>query len=93
MICKNVLRDPRELLCCRKHFCVSCLDKWFLDYSGSGCPHCRAMSIVAQNSLYLFYNEISKLKVRCIHWSKGCQWTGELLMLGNHLSGDLCSKI
>ena len=93
MICTNVLREPCQMLCCRKYFSRSCSDKWYKNCTvGPSCPHCRSKSKIRRNAIGLFHEEISKLKVRCIHWSKGCQWTGELLMLRNHLSGDLCGK-
>ena len=93
MICTTVLvRNPIQVRCCRKHFCYSCLQKWYQESGWYNCPHCRSGEQVSQISYELFYREVSKLKVACIYQNKGCSWTGELLMLENHLSGDQHGK-
>ena len=71
MICTKVLREPLQRLCCRKHFCRSCLIKWFDScIIENSCPHCRSTLAPSRYSCDQFYDEISKLKVKCIHWKK-----------------------
>jgi hypothetical protein len=87
-VCLYILKEPHQATCCGKSFCKICIQK--VKSSGRRCcPTCstrgRAFCIYSnlglQQSLYDF-------RVYCTHKSKGCEWTGELRELDNHLNSD-----
>ena len=84
-ICLLVLREPYQATCCGKSFCKQCADK--AKARNQACPTCNIRNINLfhnkglQQSLYDF-------EVYCKHKSKGCEWTGELRELDNHLNSD-----
>ena len=88
-ICAKVLREPHLAVCCGKHFCESCLIRWFKQHHKESCPHCRAegkeFSHVINKGLR---SEINQLEVKCSNCDKGCEWTGELGALKTHLQSD-----
>ena len=90
-ICTKVLRDPHLAVCCGQHFCESCLNKWFTRQGKESCPHCRAegeglgFHHVINKGVR---SEINQLKIECSNHGKGCQWTGELGTLKQHLESD-----
>ena len=88
-ICTGVLRDPHLTVCCGQHFCESCLNKWLARQGKESCPHCRAegeaFNHVIDKSVGRAVNE---LKTRCSNHGEGCQWTGELGALKEHLESD-----
>ena len=84
-ICHLILREPYQAMCCGKRFCDDCLEE--IRETEAPCPHCRDVEFCDysdkghQQTLYEF-------KVYCTHRSKGCEWTGELRELDNHLNSD-----
>ena len=88
-ICTKILRDPHLAVCCGQHFCELCLNKWFARQGKESCPHCRAegeeFHHVINKSVR---SEVNQLKVKCSNHGEGCQWTGELGTLKQHLESD-----
>ena len=86
-ICLFVLKEPYQATCCGKSFCKACIEQ--IKGSRKSCPACtkrgRGFSVYPnlglQQSLYDF-------QVYCTHKSKGCEWTGELKELDNHLNSN-----
>ena len=84
-ICLLVLREPCQATCCGKSFCKKCIHR--IKAANQACPTCNDKDFTLfpnkglQQSLYDF-------RVSCTHKSKGCEWTGELRELDNHLNLD-----
>ena len=84
-ICLLILREPYQATCCGKSFCKECIGE--IKARNNTCPTCKAEDFFSypnkglQQPLYDF-------QVYCIHKSKGCEWTGELRKLDNHLNSD-----
>ena len=85
-ICLQVLREPYQVTCCGKSFCKECIQPVKAD--NQPCPTCNGIkkfnlfpNLGLQQSLYDF-------RVYCTHKSKGCEWTGELRELDNHINSD-----
>lgn len=95
LICKNVLCDPQYLACCGQHCCNSCLHNWFQSCCNVSCPHCRAKGEDFQyNNNESLKQKILALNVKCTNHQKGCEWTGELGLLKDHLeSSDGCGYV
>ncbi len=83
IICSELLVQPVLVSCCGQHFCEACLTKWQRE-QGKTCPHCRS-----KECTYMVNKErvrdINELEVFCCNKSKGCDWTGTLQTLNNHL--------
>ena len=88
-ICTKVLRDPHLAVCCGQHFCESCLNKWFARQGKKSCPHCRAEGEAFNHVIHKgLRSEVNQLKIRCSNHGEGCQWTGELGALEQHLESN-----
>ena len=63
-VCSKLLRDPRLTLCCGKHYCETCLERWLEKQdSVNSCPQCRKTPFqhVLDKSMK---RKISAIKVR-----------------------------
>ena len=84
-VCLLVLREPYQATCCGKNFCKECIHQ--IKAANQACPTCKKgdfsifHNLGLQQSLYDF-------QVYCTHKSQGCEWTGELRELDNHLNSD-----
>lgn len=82
-VCLHILREPYQATCCGNSFCQNCLEK--VKNERKACPTCSTPNFVdfhnkgLQRMLYDF-------EVHCTHKSQGCEWTGELRELDNHLN-------
>ncbi len=84
-VCLQIIREPHQVTCCGKKYCASCIQ--CVQDSNSSCPTCKAE---------LFHSFLDKgikqslygLKVHCSHQKDGCEWTGELRQLDEHLNTD-----
>ena len=84
-ICLLVLREPYQATCCGKSFCKECIER--IKTSIKSCPTCN------DGNFNIFHNKglqqsLYDFQVYCTHKSKGCEWTGELRELDNHLNSD-----
>ena len=82
-MCLQIIREPYQVTCCGYSFCRVCIERIKTD--NKHCPTCNEENITIfpdkrlQRSLYDF-------EVYCTHKDKGCNWTGELRQLENHLN-------
>ena len=84
-ICLLALRDPYQATCCGKSFCKECIHR--VKAANGACPTCR------EKDFPLFHDKglqriLYNFRVYCTHKSEGCEWTGELRELDNHLNLD-----
>ena len=87
-ICLLVPRKPHMVTCCCHKFCESCIRQV---NDGRGrvrrrpCPLCAAVtySIVHEKDLE---RKLNSLKVHCSRQKDGCDWSGELGQLEEHLN-------
>ena len=84
-ICLQIIREPYQVPCCGKKYCQSCIQT--VKIKNKPCPTCNTEGFSNfpdtghKQSLY-------GLKVRCSHQKDGCEWTGELRQLDEHLNTD-----
>lgn len=82
-ICLYILREPYQATCCGSTYCHSCIEH--VRRGKKPCPKCRNNEFDVfpdrglRNALYGF-------KVHCVYKEEGCNWTGELRYLENHLN-------
>ncbi len=84
-VCLQIIREPHQVTCCGMKFCKACIEH--IKAIKKPCPTCTDRSFSSfptkglKQSLY-------SLKVRCSHQKDGCEWTGELRQLDEHLNTD-----
>ena len=84
-ICMKVLQDPYLTECCGQNYCRICLLCWNGNRPDKSCPHCRQSGCrTVQNKEK--QRDVNELKVHCANHQQGCEWTGELGGLKDHLS-------
>ena len=84
-ICLQVLREPYQATCCGVNFCKECIHR--VKAANEPCPVCR------EKDFHLFHDKglqrvLYNSRVDCTNKSEGCEWTGELRELDNHLNLD-----
>ena len=84
-ICLLVLREPYQATCCGKSFCKECIES--VKARSNKCPTCKTEDFFSYPNLGL-QQSLYDFQVYCTHKSKGCEWTGELRELDNHLNSD-----
>jgi TNF receptor-associated factor 4 len=84
-ICLLVLREPYQATCCGKSFCKECIES--VKATSNKCPTCKAEDFFSYPNLGL-QQSLYDFRVYCTYKSKGCEWTGELRELDNHLNSD-----
>lgn len=66
-ICRDVKRDPAELVACQHSFCRTCISAWMTDKSD--CPACRTPARRSRDPFLrdsrALRNIINELKIRC----------------------------
>ncbi len=88
-VCLQIIREPHQVTCCGNSFCNSCIQR--VKDDNKPCPTCNKEGLSdfpdkrLKRSLYA-------LKVRCSHQQDGCEWTGELGQLDEHLNTDPLPK-
>jgi len=102
-ICTLVVSSPVQTNCCGSVYCKSCIVQWGGTYTGSGgsqrqhrrrsvkcCPNCRHTPLQ-------YYDDkrtermVKNLTVTCSNHMSGCEWTGELRNLPDHLNSSSTS--
>ena len=79
----ELLKDPRQTnFCCGKHLSRAAAEQ--LEDEGKPCPLCNKGPLKTTDDLY-FKRKVMELEVYCSKGSAGCEWTGELGELDNHL--------
>ena len=101
-ICREALFEPVRTEC-GHNFCLACIQATIDNNPPFGykvnpltakgrCPVDRLpISVLFQRDLELEKTMLCR-KVKCALYSRGCEWTGSLLMLETHLMSD-CTKI
>ena len=81
-VCFNVLFEPKLATCCGHSFCAACIGP--IKSGGKPCPLCsQQIELVDDKRLERILNGLT---VYCPHKEKGCEWTGELREVNNHLN-------
>ena len=84
-VCLQIIREPHQVTCCGKKFCKACIEH--IKAIQKPCPTCNEEDFSnfpdkgLKQSLY-------SLKVCCSHQKDGCEWTGDLRQLDEHLNTD-----
>ena len=83
-VCLQIIREPHQVTCCGKKFCKACIEH--IKVTKKPCPTCNEeFSSFADKGLK---QSLYSLKVHCSHQKDGCEWTGELRQLDEHLNTD-----
>ncbi len=84
-ICLQIIRDPHQVTCCGYSYCRSCIEH--IRAKDKPCPTCQEKepSVFSNKGLK---RSLYALKAYCSHQIEGCEWTGELGQLDEHLSTD-----
>ena len=83
-ICLSVLREPYLVDCCGYRFCKSCIET--VKDDRKPCPLCnKDFKTFPDKQLQRMLNQKD---VYCKHKDEGCEWTGELSKLDEHLNLD-----
>ena len=86
IICHQLAYEPRQTSCCGHTVCRGCADKW--RGKNNSCPQCRKSPLnLTDDPRTMRY--ISGLTAYCPNYEKGCEWTGSLKDVDNHLS-EIC---
>lgn len=81
-ICLSVLREPFLVDCCGYRFCKSCIETVKEDHKP--CPLCnKSFKTFPDKQLQRM---LSQKEIYCKHKEDGCEWTGELTKLDEHLN-------
>ena len=86
-VCMTLINEP-QLTSCGHRFCKDCIDP-VTQEPNPECPICNEpkFNMMPDRSIV---RKINSLKIHCINREDGCQWTGELATLDNHLE-EQCS--
>ena len=84
-VCLQIIHEPYQVTCCGNRFCRSCIQRIIAE--GMACPTCnnKHFSVSPDKD---FRDSLYSLQVRCSHQKDGCEWTGELGQLDEHLNKD-----
>ena len=81
-ICLDVVLDPKLATDCGHSFCATCIGNW--EEERKPCPLCnKQLKLVDDKRLERILNGY---EVYCPNKDKGCEWTGELGQLEDHLN-------
>jgi hypothetical protein len=83
-ICKNIYNDPVELPCCKNLVCKACIEIWASNNSTCPLDKRRIDSKNLQKPARQFINLMSKMKLKCEFFNKGCQAIYELGEIKRH---------
>ena len=81
-ICHLIPSAPAKVSCCGHIFCYACITSH--QSRQSECPLCRKSTFEFMIDK-LQKRKIQALSVRCVNHEKGCEWTGELREMQQHL--------
>ncbi len=83
-VCLQIIREPHQVTCCGNKFCKACIEH--IKVTKKSCPTCKEkFSSFPDKGLK---RSLYSLKVRCSYQKDGCEWTGELRQLDEHLNKD-----
>src|SRR5690606_13220864 len=71
---------------CGHPFCESCITKWITEIRNE-CPSCRRQNPMPKKPEHLLERMFFSKQVKCLHFSKGCAYQGQLKdMLKSHIT-------
>jgi len=86
-ICHYPACDPVLTVCCGHNFCDYCMEHYkqskVIDHDK--CPYCRVERFQTMPDKRT-ERSVLNLKVFCPHKCEGCNWTGELRSMENHVN-------
>ncbi len=77
-VCHLIPRSPAKVSCCGNIFCHFCVKTY------SSCPLCMQEFTWMIDKLH--ERKIHELEVWCVNHTDGCEWTGELRQMEEHLN-------
>ncbi len=81
-VCLHVIREPHQVTCCGKRFCQLCIQR--VKDTDKACPTCKKEEFFEYPDIghkQFVYGQ----SVYCSYRKDGCEWTGELGQLDDHL--------
>ncbi len=84
-LCHKIIRNPYTVTCCCDSFCKKCIEP--IKAASEPCPKCREENFILYEDKRL-KRSLYVREVRCSQQGEGCEWTGELGQLDNHLNKD-----
>ena len=82
-VCLLILREPHITSCCGKSFCAVCIGR--IEKDGKPCPWCSVAGFTTLANKGL-KRTLHEFHVHCANRLRGCDWTGELGKLDEHLN-------
>ena len=82
-VCLQLLQDAYQTTCCGNHICHDCTQQ-IKAMPDVKCPKCRDVNFDANKDIF-FSRQLLNMKVYCSYAMAGCNWTGELRNLEDHL--------
>lgn len=85
-LCGSILREPYQAICCGNSFCHTCIKQ--VKAEGKVCPACENLDS-EEFEIYPNKGLRKRLYSRCVyctHKMEGCDWTGELKRVDEHLN-------
>ncbi len=77
-ICKQVVKDAVQTVCCGCLCCERCISEQ--------CPCCSKKGDSVEYKTDLFVNRhVKDLKIKCVHSGNGCNWVGPVCDITHHL--------
>ena len=90
-LCHCVARDPHITTCCGEHFCETCITPHQQEQEVEGESFCPSCSKQKQFTSFLnvkYQQKILQLEVYCSLSERGCDWTGPLSALEQHVDSE-----
>ena len=82
-VCLQFIREPHQVSCCGNIFCGTCIE--CIKRDKKACPTCDQQNFTDSPDKTL-ERSLLGLKVFCRYKKDGCEWTGELGQLDQHLN-------
>lgn len=79
-LCRDVLYKPQLVSCCKKYVCEPCIKQTRI--TKEPCPLCKSRKFSIKSNP-VFNNKLNSFQILCTN--KGCNWSGPLGNLDNHL--------
>ena len=83
----ELLLDPHQTTCCGHHLSLKAVSR--LKEGDKPCPMCKEPQLATVHDKF-YGRKVSEVKVFCYNKSGGCEWTGEVRALKQHM--ESCSK-
>ena len=81
-VCLSLMNEP-QLTSCGHHFCKGCIESIYQEVERE-CPLCKESGFKMMPDKDI-ERRIKGLKIHCVNHQAGCDWTGEVVYLEDHL--------